>query len=73
MKTPWDNADKDSIGDVAIIQKGGFQLEFATRRYIVVAKGSSGQGFEATATLKKGKLVGEDNPDVRANKQYLKF
>ena len=62
----WDNADKDSIGDVAIIQKGGFQPEFATRRYIVVAKGSSGQGFEATATLKKGKLVGEDNPDLKS-------
>ena len=40
--------------------------EFATRRYIVVAKGSSGQGFEATATLKKGKLVGEDNPDLKS-------
>ena len=62
----WDNADKDSIGDVSIIQKGGFQPEFATRKYIVVAKGSSGEGFEATAQLKKGKLVGDDNPDLKS-------
>ena len=62
----YDSADKESIGDVAIIQKGGFQPEFATRRYTVVAKGSSGTGFEAQAFLKKGKLVGEDNPDIKS-------
>ena len=62
----YDTADKESIGDVTIIQKGGFQPEFATRRYTVVAKGSSGSGFEAQAFLKKGKLVGEDNPELKS-------
>jgi len=62
----YDTADKDSISGVSIIQKGGFQPEFSTRRYIVVAKGSSGQGFQAQAILSKGKLVGEDNPDLKS-------
>ena len=62
----WDSANKESISQVAIIQKGGFQPEFATRTYTVRAIGGDGQGFEGQAFLKKGRLVGEDNPDLKS-------
>jgi hypothetical protein len=61
----WDTAHKESIGSVSVIQKGGFQPEFASRTYEVRAIGT-GIGFSGQAFLKKGVLVGDDNPDLKS-------
>ena len=66
----WDTAHKESIGSVSIIQKGGFQPEFASRTYEVRAIGT-GSGFSAQAFLKKGTLVGDDNPDLKSQQAHF--
>ena len=59
----YDNLNKDSITSLEIIQKGGFQPEFAMRNWVVKAIGS-GTGFKGRAILAKGELLAEDNPDI---------
>ena len=59
----YDNLNKDSITSLEIIQKGGFQPEFAMRNWVVKAIGS-GTGFKGRAILAKGELLAEDNPDL---------
>ena len=66
----WDTAHRESIGSVSIIQKGGFQPEFASRTYEVRAIGT-GSGFSAQAFLKKGTLVGDDNPDLKSQQAHF--
>ena len=53
----------ESISKIEIVQKGGFQAEFAMRNWIVKAIGG-GEGFKARAILAKGELLAEDNPDM---------
>ena len=48
----YDNLNKDSITSLEIIQKGGFQPEFAMRNWVVKAIGS-GTGFKGRAILAK--------------------
>ena len=66
----WDTAHKESIGSISVIQKGGFQPEFASRTYEVRAIGT-GSGFSGQAFLKKGVLVGDDNPDMKSQQAHF--
>ena len=59
----YDSANKETITRIDIIQKGGFQQEFAAQNWIVKAIGS-GQGFKARAILQKGELLAEEKPDM---------
>ena len=59
----YNSANKETITRVDIIQKGGFQQEFAGQNWKVKAIGS-GQGFKARAILSKGELIAEESPDM---------
>ena len=59
----YDNLNKDTITRLEVIQRGGFQPEFAMRNWVVKAIGS-GTGFKGRAILSKGELLAEDNPDM---------
>ena len=63
-------ANKDAITRVEVLQKGGFQPEFAMRAWKVRAIGS-GSGFKARAILSKGELLaGQDSSMVEESAEF---
>ena len=64
------SANKDAITKVEVLQKGGFQAEFAMRNWQVRAIGS-GSGFKARAILSKGELLaGEDSSMIEESAEF---